>query len=137
MSDLTPMQSFQEKIKDRIKENIMDSLPDEVVDSLFDKCLNETFFKGKENKNNWGQVTSIQKSWFEEEVLKLCKPILEERLKIWFKDHEDIAKKAMDKVLDTNMLSMLATKIMMDSYYTEMNNRVFDIQNQLSNLNVN
>lgn len=43
----------------------------------------------------------------------------------------------MDKVLDTNMLSMLATKIMMDSYYTEMNNRVFDIQNQLSNLNVN
>lgn len=85
MSDLTPMQSFQEKIKDRIKENIMDSLPDEVVDSLFDKCLNETFFKGKENKNNWGQVTSIQKSWFEEEVLKLCKPILEERLKYGLK----------------------------------------------------
>jgi len=83
---LTPQQSFEENIKDRLRADIGGLLPDAALSEMVSKAVQTIFFNRTEKKEgSWGHTTVIP-SWFEQEVAKL----LNQRIK------DDI-----DKYMDT------------------------------------
>lgn len=78
--ELTPQQSFEEKVKDRLRENIGDLMPDEILQDMVKKAMQEMFFTRRDKKGDgWGARTEVFPSWFEDEVsTRLKERVLEE-----------------------------------------------------------
>lgn len=97
-TSLTPMQTFEAKVKTKLKETIADMLPDDALDGLVQKAVEEEFFKptrrnlGTDYQPRWEEAPS----WFMQEVAKLAKPIIDARVKKEF----DLRKSAIEKAID-------------------------------------
>ena len=80
---LTPQQSFEEKVKDRLRENIGDLMPDEVLAEMVKKAMDEMFFTRREKRTNdyYGR-TEVFPSWFEEEVSGVLKQRVLDEVKV-------------------------------------------------------
>ena len=125
---LTPQQSFEEKVKSRMRENIGDLMPDEVLADMVKKAMNEMFFTRREKKaDGWGGRTKVLPSWFEDEVsTQLKKQVLEEvRVAVEAKRAElhDVAVKLvtekMPEMIVSALLGVISQITTSNSYNTQ------------------
>ena len=61
--ELTPQQTFEEKIKDRIRADIGDLIPDEMLREMVKRSLEDFFFKDTEHQKTYGGIEK-RPGWF-------------------------------------------------------------------------
>lgn len=112
---LTPMETFQNRVMDKIRADIGEMLPDDVVAGLVQKAIDQQFFQPRTVEVGYRNVE--RPSWFVEEVAKLAQPILKEKIDQAFLDRKDEIDKAVTDFLSKENLTLL-----MVSRITEANN---------------
>jgi polyhydroxyalkanoate synthesis regulator protein len=112
-NDLTPMQTFEEKVKARLKETIADMLPDEALAALTQRAVDEQFFKTRRTGTGaYNDPYKDNPSWFVEEVGKLAEPIIRAHITEAFKERQSEINEAIKKfVADQNIALLMTTAI--------------------------
>lgn len=105
-NELTPMATFEEKVKGRLKETIADMLPDEVLTSLVQRVMEEQFFTEKVTTDRNG-YRKVDPPWFAVEVMKLAEPILQKHIEAAFAAHKDKIEEAVKAFVDQQNLALL------------------------------
>ena len=108
MSEIAPLQSFEEKIKERLKRDIGDLIPDEMLTTLIEKSINQIFHEPRIKKNDWGSVLESKPSWFQETVENLLQKEVNRLIRDYIKDHEEDIKAQFTKILETKGPELLA-----------------------------
>lgn len=75
---LAPMETFKEKVKNRIAKDIGDLIPDEVLAEMAARSLEEMFFTRRESERDYGRTKVVKDSWFDEAVKKHLEPQLKQ-----------------------------------------------------------
>lgn len=70
-TSLTPQQSFEESIKERLRDDIGKFMPDDVLKGLVDKAIQDLFFKRYKETSGYHSVE--EPSWFEKHLGDLLK----------------------------------------------------------------
>jgi hypothetical protein len=108
MTQLTPMQTFEEKVKARLKETIADMLPDEALAGLVQKAVDEQFFKRRQIKDDYGRIKSESPSWFVQEVARLAEPLIKEHVAAAFAGRKSEIEDAIKQfVSDQNLMLIM------------------------------
>jgi hypothetical protein len=104
---LTPMQSFQEKLKDKIRDDIASMLPDEVISEMAQRVVNEEFFTKRQVKMSaYGYDTKEVPSAFQEAVLAASKPLIDAEVKKTLAANAERIAAQFDKVIADGILQM-------------------------------
>ncbi len=136
-TDLTPMQSFTERLQTKIRDDIAGMIPDEVISEMVKKSTQSLFFDKKRveiPKRNGGYGTDWVDgpSDFETMVLKEVGKILqveaEKALKQWSADNPDRIAELVQKTIETGLASMV-----MKSLDGAISGLLIDSQNNLMN----
>jgi hypothetical protein len=104
------MQTFEEKVKSRLKETIADMLPDEALAALVQRAVDEQFFKPR--KTGTGAYNDPYKDapgWFVSEVAKLAEPIIKEHVEKAFAMRRNAIEEAVRKFVAEQNLALLMT----------------------------
>lgn len=98
-TEITTPQSFEEKMRARIRESIGDLISDEDLKKLLDKAIQENFFTEKIITNQWGREDGRKPAL----LVGIVKELLTERMTAvvaqWLKDNDEEVKKTMDEVV--------------------------------------
>jgi hypothetical protein len=132
-TELTPMQTFEEKVKGRLKETIADMLPDEVLSTLVHRVMEEQFFKPKVVTDRNGYNTRTEPPWFAVEVMKLAEPILHKHIEEAFAARKDEIEAAVAEFVKEQNLALLMSSKIADGISAEMftyAQRIIDQVNQ-------
>lgn len=134
-NELTPQQSFQEKMKERITKDLGDLIPDEMLQELVNKALEEAFFKPRKVrvKSGYSEKYESMPSWFEDYVGELLKPMMQKAVDDWIAKPETLERiieeiqpfveRSTDQVIMSALSNALSKAI---------TNMGYDIQNDLS-----
>lgn len=109
---LTPMQTFEEKVKARLKETIADMLPDEALATLTQRAVDEQFFKERVTVDQYNRVSSKEPSWFVQEVAKLAEPIIKAHVAKAFEERRAEIEAAVEKFCADQNIALLMTASM-------------------------
>lgn len=109
-----PMMDFQDKVIEKLRSDFGEMLPDEVVDGLVQRAIDEQFFKPIKVPRQYGEPDE-RPSWFVSEITKLGEPILRRMLADYMKKHEGEIKKAIEKFIDQQNLTLLAVVAMQNA----------------------
>jgi len=110
---LTPQQSFEEKVKSRLKENIGDLMPDEVLQDMVKKAMQEMFFTRREKKQEgWSGRTEVFPSWFEDEVSRLLKDRVLEEIKIGIENKREEIRKAASELITEKLPEFITSQLL-------------------------
>jgi hypothetical protein len=106
MNDLTPQQTFENNVKERLRKDIGELIPDDVLSALVKTAIQETFFTKKKD----GYKT--EESWFETEVKNLLRPKLEVTITDYLKDNKDAIGKQVATTIVQNAPQLLGDFLM-------------------------
>lgn len=86
---LTPQETFQEKVKNRLAKDIGDLIPDEILQKMVRESLEELFFKrDAHNKGStWSPKWIEEPSWFELAVFNEMKQRTLDEVTAYFKEN--------------------------------------------------
>ncbi len=101
-NELTPQQTFEENIKNRIKADIGNLLPDEVLASLVQKAIHAVL----NEKGNYDRMT-----WVEKQVKESATPKIREFMAEYLSKDKETLKQAITEYLAKEGPSMLASVI--------------------------
>lgn len=101
---LTPQQSFQKKLEDRIRENIGELMPDEALQEIVAKAVQKAFFDPVIKTDRYGHTNSSQEPpW----MVTLTREILEkqtgEAVRKWFADNPEKVEKLIEEYFATSV----------------------------------
>ena len=134
MNDLTTKQTFEEKLKTRIKDSIGDLMTDEDLTKLVEKGIQSIFFDKRCEKNrNWAQPTVEKEPLIEEMLKDLLKPRVDAVIEKFISDNKDVVHTQIQKAVDGGISKLVLGSI--DSYMAEkLLSLKFEIQNDLVNM---
>lgn len=91
MSELTPMQNFENKIKDKLTKDIGDLIPDEALRALIEKATEECFFKDQRIVvgSGFNATTTLKDSVFKEIVKELLAERMDFLVREWIESNKD------------------------------------------------
>lgn len=109
MSDskaLTPMETFQEKVRNRLRDDIAGLLPDDALAAMVQRVVEEEFFtkRQKHEKDGWSTRTVEVPSPFQAMVMEAAKPLLQQLAKEWFEANQEHFVAHWKKVVDTGLM---------------------------------
>ena len=105
-NELTPIQTFQERITEKIRKDIGELLPEEAIKALFDKAIADTFFTPKDG---YGRE---QPSWFTREIIKVAEPILNKAVAEYVESHKEVIQAAISQYLTGQNITLLTVAAM-------------------------
>lgn len=129
MSELTPQQQFEEKLKDRIRRDIGELMPDEALSTMVQACVDKVFNEVVEIKDYYGKVTGYKKNWLQEEILKLLTPRMNELIKEHLEKNKEAISKAVSdeisssgpRILSDYLISVLTMNMQQQRWSIEAN----------------
>jgi magnesium-transporting ATPase (P-type) len=113
--ELTPMQSFQERIQSKVRDDIAAMLPDEVIADMVQKATQSLFFERKKEtrrKNNggWNEMETYElPSFFEDLVSKKIAPIVEHQVAAVITAQMPEINAAIQKGIDAGLMTLAVT----------------------------
>ena len=114
IATISPMETFQQKVVDKLKADIGVMLPDEVLTGLVQRAIDEQFFQPRIEQDNYSRRTE-HPSWFVEEITKLAEPMLRKMLTEIVKEREPEIKKAIEEFLSTQNLMLITIAAMQNA----------------------
>jgi len=82
-TELTPQETFEQKIRERVRADIGELLPDEALKALIVKAIEKIFFERPLERFG----TPTQYSWFETEVKNMLRERIREAVQAHFKEN--------------------------------------------------
>lgn len=75
---LTPMETFQKNLADKIRQDIAEMVPPEVINEMAARVINDEFFKVTQRNtgSSWNPVYVNEPTPFQKEVLAACRPLI-------------------------------------------------------------
>lgn len=122
-TNTNPMETFQNKITEKLRSDIGSMLPDEVLQGLVKKAVDEHFFKERKETSSSGYHTITKPSWFVEEVGKHAQPLIEKAVSEYVKNNKEVMEKALSDFFATQNLTLLMTASMAH----QMQQNVYDV----------
>ena len=137
-TQLTPMQSFQEKVKNRLVSDIGDLIPDEALIEMVKVAMEEAFFKDRETTtgNGYHKSTETKPSIFIEIVTELMQPRFDKVLREWMDDNSDKIMAEMRSFTEANASDQILKalqRVFHDSMAVYQNNIVDAINQRTDN----
>lgn len=100
-TSLTPQQTFEKTIEDRLRKDMGELIPDEVLKEIVEKAMNKFFFEGEKTDSRYG--TRIDPPW----IVNVVKPLVEqqarEEVSKWCKENSEEIQKILEEVVGNNM----------------------------------
>ena len=101
---LTPMQSFEEKVKERLTKDIGDLIPDEALVAMIERATEDCFFK--EQKETTGSGYNTSTNYKNSVFVGLVKQLLAERMdnaiRGWIDDNQELMAKELKSFIETS-----------------------------------
>jgi hypothetical protein len=110
MSTLTPEQSFQEKVKARIRESIGDLMPDEMLQQLVSRAVEDAFFKRIETSNYYGRQEH-RDPWLTLFVREQLEKQVQSAVEAWMGANADKITTLIQQTLDGGILTCIARAV--------------------------
>lgn len=128
---LTPQQSFEQKLTDRIRESIGDLMPDEKLAEIVQRGMEEAFFKERTVERRYGDRVQ-EPSW----AVVVVKELLDEKVKgevsKWFVEHPDEIEKIIKDVIGKGIVNC-AISYLESKLFFRIQNAVQETLQQMSN----
>lgn len=102
-NELTVPQTFEEKMRTRIRESIGELMPDDELSKLVHRGVEDVFFKEVTVKDPWGHVLSPRPGMIYDMVKELLTPRVEAVIREYVKEHPDEVRLAIENVLATGV----------------------------------
>ena len=101
---LTPMQSFEEKVKERLTKDIGDLIPDEALVAMIERATEDCFFKEQKETTGSGYNTSTnyKNSVFVDLVKQLLTERMDNAIRGWIDDNQELMAKELKSFIETN-----------------------------------
>ena len=133
MNDLTSKQTFEEKLKTRIKDSIGDLMTDKDLTKLVEKGIQSIFFdKRLEKSSNWARSPVTKEPLIEEMLKDLLKPRIDAVIQKYISDNKDVVHTQIQKAIDGGISKLILGSI--DGYLSDkLLSLKFEIQNDLVN----
>lgn len=103
----SPIEEFQDRVKDKLKADIGSMLPDDVLAQLTQRAVDEQFFKERRIPQRYGQ-DEIGPSWFVEEVAKIAEPIIRQHINSFIETHKQDIEAAIEQYINEQNLTLTA-----------------------------
>ena len=126
MNQLTPMETFKEKIISKLKEDITELMPEDALSGLIEQAVQDVFMKrsGHHHQNL---------SWFEEEVRKQIEPLLQKEVTKFVSSQSKDIKDKTKEILDNQLMSVLVMRAVQDQSSFELQQQIHNLSQKLSN----
>lgn len=132
MNAITENRTFEEKMKDRIRDSIGDLLSDEDLKKLIERGMEDVFFKGKIDRDSWGNVRSEQLPLIHQMVKEHIEPIVQEEVAKYIDNNRELVIDVIKQTLEVGA-GMLLVKAMnqtfQNSLMTLQGNMITDLRN--------
>lgn len=141
---IAPMDSFMERVKQRLRDDIGSLLPDEVLADMVQRVVNDEFFTKKQvNKgNNYNSNWVAEPTEFQEMVVASCIPIIQEQVVKSIKERSEEIDKIIQETVQEGVLKVAFQSIddiITKSLINSLNNGgiSYEIDNYLRNKGFN
>lgn len=135
-NELTPQESFQEKMKERVTQGIGDLMPDEMLKQLIEKAIDDAFFKPQKQVigSGYHQKQVDGPSWFEEHLSKLIEPMLKEKINEWMQrpENAEVILKEIKPFLERSSNDAILSAFS-QAFGANLQNMQWQLQTQLQN----
>lgn len=103
-NELTPMQNFETKVKERLIKDIGELIPDEALVELVKKATEDCFFKPQKKVTGTGynQRETTEPSVFEQTVKALLAERMDKAINLWLSEHSELMAKELKSFVETN-----------------------------------
>lgn len=132
MPEITKSETFEEKMKQRIKDSIGDLLTDEDLSKLVTKGLEDVFFKAVTVSEGWNS-TKTTPPYMHSIVKELLEPTVRKVADVWISEHKEEVLKVVDTVISEGMAKALLRAID-TKFQNDLFNLQIGIQNNLQSL---
>jgi hypothetical protein len=122
---LSPQESFQKKLTDRIRKDIGELMPDEAITEAIQRAMEDAFFKPRKvhNGRTYGQQYDEHPPWIVDLVKELLEPKVKEAVEEWIGANPEEVKKIVAARLDEGLGSAMIKAV--DSLFQ---NQLFALQ---------
>lgn len=128
-NELTPMQSFEEKIKDKLTKDIGDLIPDDALKVLVEKATQDVFFKDQriEPKERFSSAT-YKDSVFKEIVKELLAERMDSAIREFINDNREEMSRQLRDFVETS-----AQQHVLSALFGSVSNHFEFMQNAIKN----
>ena len=99
---LTPLQTFEGQIKDRLLQDIGSLMPDDVLAEMVKRAIDDAFFQKRDQyvPRSFGAPDKVEKEpLFVETIRELIKKQVRQEIEEWLdRNHNEVAKLIQDEV---------------------------------------
>lgn len=109
---LTPQESFEKKLTDRIRESIGDLMPDEKLAEIVERGMQEAFFKGRHvQERGYHGRTYEEAPWLVSAVKELLEEQAKAEVKKWLAEHPEEVERVMREWLEKGVAEIVVSWI--------------------------
>lgn len=128
-TEIQKSQSFEDRMKERIKDSIGDLITDEELSRLVTKGVDEVFFKAITVSDGWSS-TKTTPPLIHTIVKELLESTIRKAVDMWISEHKEEVLKVVDTVIAEGMAKALFRTIDM-KFQSDLVNLQCNIQNSL------
>lgn len=132
---LTPLESFNERVQAKLRDDVAGMLPDELLKAMVEKATQSLFFERKTERRekSWNNYETIElPSAFEKAVMEAVKPIIQAQVAAVVEARMPEIVAAVDKALDEGLMSLAVATL--DKWFkTALQANTFNIEMNLKN----
>lgn len=132
-NEIQKSQSFEERMKERIKESIGDLITDEELSVIVKKGIEVAFFQKEIRKNDWGSVIEEKNPVIVSIVKEVLRDSVDKCAIEWFKENEKEMDAIVEKIVREGISKVFLTS-MDNLFMMAMDNLKFNIQSSISQM---
>lgn len=107
-TSLTPQQTFQSKIEERIRTDIGELIPDEALAEIVERAMQKAFFEGRPIVDHWGSKTGrSDHPWFVQCVKDVLDKRVESAVSNWIASNDAQVTSMISEQLDAGISNCL------------------------------
>jgi len=130
MNEITKQESFEDKMKARIKESIGELITDEELSKLIKKGIEDAYFQPRTYKD--GYHTKTMDPLMHEVIKAELGPKVDAAVREWVKLNPEIVHKVLQDTLSAGI-----GKAVMQSFENMLSQSFFNFQQQIENMLIN
>lgn len=133
-TELVTAQSFEDRLKNRIKDSMGDLLTDEELSKMVQRGVESVFFTRAETRDRWGTVTGTEPSVVDKIVKELLEPKVRAAVVDWIDNNPAAVTAAINSMLEKGAgLALMAA--VGSLFQSDMNTLRMNIDERLRNGN--
>src|SRR5262245_48130742 len=99
---LAPMESFQQKVKNKIRDDFASMIPDEALEAMVKNAIDDAFFKPRyvRDDSSWNPKVSEKPPLIVELAVTQAASILESEIRKWIAENREAVEKALRETFE-------------------------------------